>query len=152
MSRAVITLNWPGDYQKAHAWIEKCPVGSRLEFSPPQRTVPQNKRMWAMLTDIASQVKAETMVRGKWMRTRRNTEWWKLFFLASLGLEREQARDPSDHSTLVSFDRTSSSDLGKDEFSDLIELMFAFGARTGVEWSDPAILPAPAPRITHVQP
>jgi hypothetical protein len=132
--------------------VEKCPVGSRLEFSPPKRTLSQNARMWAMLTDIASQTKAEVLVRGQWMRVKRSTEWWKLFFLASLGLEREQARDPSDHSTLVSFDRNSSSALGKDEFSDLIELMFAFGARAQVEWSDPAILQEPARRITHVQP
>jgi len=32
---------------------------------------------------------------------------------------------------------TSSSDLSRDEMTDLIEIIFAFGARHGVVWSDP---------------
>jgi hypothetical protein len=94
--------------------------------------------MWVMLTDVSTQVRAEIMVSGQWTRVRRSTGWWKYFFMGMLGQEREMARDPTDPSTIVSFDRNSTSDLGKTEFSDLIEVMYAFGARAGVEWSDPA--------------
>lgn len=148
--RALITLTWPADRQRAHKWVDGVPVGSRLEFKPPSRTLSQNSKMWIMLTDISVQVKGDVILRGQWTRVRRSPLWWKFFFMGMLGQEREMARDPTDPSMIVSFDRNSTSDLGKTEFSDLIELMYAFGARAGVEWSDPAEKKSPGNLDVHL--
>jgi hypothetical protein len=136
---AEIILQWPTDFKRAHAWIERCRqhLGARLVLYAPKRTIPQNDRMWAMLTDVSAQVQAEILVGGRYMRVTRETEWWKTFFMSLLGIERETARDPTDPSTVVSFDRLSTSRLDKEDFSNLIEVMFAFGARAGVRWTDP---------------
>ena len=56
MSRATIVLAYASDRSMAHAWIDKAPVNTRLEFKAPRRTLPQNDKLWASLTDIAMQV------------------------------------------------------------------------------------------------
>lgn len=58
--RAVITLKSPIRSQsperlKARAWVNNCPPGTRIEFRAPRRSVDQNSRLWAILTEIAKQ-------------------------------------------------------------------------------------------------
>ncbi|HQN52055.1 MAG TPA: recombination protein NinB, partial [Phenylobacterium sp.] len=59
---------------------------------------------------------------------------WKLVFLDALG--RELRMVPNlDGTGFVNLGR-SSSDLSKSEMTDLIELIFAYGAKHGVEFHD----------------
>ena len=126
MSRAVLILASDILRQKAARWVAKAPLGTRIEFKGPKRTLPQNDRMWAMLTDIAQQV--------KWHGLTLSTEDWKLVFLD--GLKRELRLVPNlDGTGFVNVGR-SSSDLAKGEMADLIELMFEFGARHNVTFND----------------
>lgn len=140
---AEIILQFKGDYDKAHRWLDalsKDPsmVGARVTYHKPRRTLPQNARMWAMLTDIAQQAKIRKLRGGRWITVRQSTDDWKLFFLGLLGVEREAMRDPYDpDAKTISIDRIHSSSLSKSEMSDMIELLFAFGARARVQWSDP---------------
>jgi hypothetical protein len=61
---------------------------------------------------------------------------WKLLFLDAL--KREVRMVPNlDGNGFVSLGR-SSSDLSKGEFGDLLDLVYSFGAREGVVFSDPA--------------
>lgn len=117
------------DRQKAINWITKAPVNTRVDFKAPKRSVPQNDRMWAMLTEVASQV--------EYHGTKLTPDDWKLIFLD--GLKREMRIVPNlDGNGFVNLGR-SSSDLSKAEMADLITLIEAWGLQHGVVFSDPAI-------------
>jgi hypothetical protein len=129
MSRALVTIRTDADRGRIWAWICKAPIGTRVEFKASKRSVPQNDRMWAMLTDIATQL--------KWHGQRLDTNDWKLLFLDAL--KREERTVPSiEGDGVVNLGR-SSSDLSKQEMTDLIQLIAAFGVNHGVTFNDPAV-------------
>jgi hypothetical protein len=106
--------------------VSRLPDGTRVEFKETKRSIPQNDRLWAMLTDIAAQV--------KWHGLRLAADDWKLLFLDAL--KREVRMVPNlDGNGFVSLGR-SSSDLSKAEMTDLIDLIHAFGANHGVVFHD----------------
>lgn len=125
MSRALLVLNTNADRQKATAWVQQAPWGTRIEFKASKRSLPQNSRMWAMLTEIAEQVTHHGM--------KLSPVDFKLLFLDAL--KRELRAVPAlDGTGFVNLGR-SSSDLSKDEMTQMIELMFKFGAEHGVIFS-----------------
>jgi len=124
--RAVITINGADDRNRAHHWINRAPIGARFEFKGEQRTLEQNERMWAMLTDLSAQL--------RWHGRALTKEGWKLLFMDAL--DREYEAVPNlDGTGFVSLGG-SSSDLSIAEASDLIELIFAFGAQHSVVWKN----------------
>ena len=126
MTRAVLVLTGPAVRAKAVHWITKLPVNTRVEFKEPKRSMPQNDRMWAMLTDISAQVTYHGLKLAP--------DDWKLLFLDAL--KREVRMVPNlDGNGFVSLGR-SSSDLSKAEFSDLMEIISAWGASHGVTFHD----------------
>ncbi len=126
MSRALVVIYGKQDRDKVIAWAEKAPAGTRVEFKAAKRTLPQNDRFWAMLTDVAQQV--------PWHGIKLTPDDWKLIFLDAL--KREVRMVPNiDGNGFVNLGR-SSSDLGKEEMSDLMELISAFGANHGVQFHD----------------
>lgn len=128
MSRALFVLNTPADRIRAVTLIQKAPTGTRVEFKAAKRSLDQNARMWAMLTDVAGQL----VWHGKKLRP----DDWKLVFMD--GLKRELRIVPNiDGSGFVNLGR-SSSDLTKSEMSDLMELITEFGTRHGVVFNDEA--------------
>lgn len=126
MSRWTHIINGIADRRKAADWCMRAPPGMRIEFKETKRTLPQNDRMWAMLTDISGQA----MLGGK----RFTTEQWKVIFLHALGQEIQLLPSLDGHG-FVPWGQ-SSSDLTKDEMTGLIELMFKFGAEHGVQFQD----------------
>lgn len=125
MSRALITLRGAADRSRATSWVAQAPFGTRVEFKQTKRSLPQNDRMWAMLTDVARQL--------PWHGQKLTPDDWKLIFLD--GLKGEIRTVPNlDGNGFVSLRR--SSDLSKDEMSQLIELIAAFGVEHGVEFGD----------------
>lgn len=125
MSRALLVLNSQDTRQKASTWVAKAPAGTRVEFKGPKRTLDQNARLWAHLTDVAEQA---THAGKKWP-----TEVWKVLFLH--GLQSEIQLVPSlDGSGLVPLNRTS--DLSKQEMGDLITFIEVWGAENGVTFHD----------------
>lgn len=126
MSRALITVQKPEDRIRAARWCSQAPAGTRIEFKAPKRSLPQNDRMWAMLTDIAAQ---------KEHAGRKYTpDQWKILFMHAFG--REVQFIPSlDNSTFIPWGQ-SSSDLSKQEMTDLIEFMLAWGAQNSVTFHD----------------
>lgn len=126
MSRALITIHSKTDRDRAVRWASQLPFGARIEFKAPRRTLPQNDRMWAMLTDVATQL--------LWHGIKLSPDDWKLIFLD--GLKRELRLVPNmDGTGFVNLGR-SSSDLSRGEISDLFELISAFGAQHGVVFHD----------------
>lgn len=125
MSRALITLYGAADRSRATNLISQAPSGTRVEFKHAKRTTPQNDRMWAMLTDVSRQL--------PWHGQKLTPDDWKLIFLD--GLKGEVRTVPNlDGNGFVSLRR--SSDLSKDEMSQLIELIAAFGVEHGVQFGD----------------
>lgn len=128
MSRALITILSDRDRLTVTHWVSRAPIGTRVEFKASKRSLAQNDRMWAMLTDLAQQV--------EWHGLKLKADDWKLIFLDAL--HREVRAVPNmDGTGFVNLGR-SSSDLSKEEMSDLIELLFKFGAEHNVTFHDPA--------------
>jgi hypothetical protein len=100
--------------------------GTRVELKEAKRTTDQNARLWAMLTDVATQL--------TWHGQKLSTEDWKLVFLDAL--KREMRMVPNINGNgFVNLSR-SSSDLSKAEFSDFMEIIAAFGAEHGVVFAE----------------
>jgi len=88
-----------------------------------QRTIDQNKKMWAMLGDISKQV-----VYG----TKLTKEDWKDVLSASL--KKQKAVPGIDGGFVVLGARTSKMSIP--EMIDMIELSYAFGNEHNVKWSE----------------
>lgn len=122
MSRATVIVHHAADRALIANWAAKVPNGTRVEFKAPKRTLPQNDRFWALLTDVAMQ---------KEHAGRRYTpDQWKVLFLHAMG--REVQFIPSlDNSTFIPWGQ-SSSDLSVSEMGDLMTFIEAWGAENGV--------------------
>ena len=127
MSRATVILNSAEARRRVGKWAMSAPSGTRVEFKEVKRSLPQNDRMWAMLTDVSKQ--AEHVGR------RYTPDEWKVLFMHALGQEVEFL-PALDGKTFVPFGHRSS-DLGKSEMTALIELIFAWGAEHGVVFHEP---------------
>lgn len=126
MTRATLVLHSPEIRARAINWVQRMPAETRVEFKAPKRTLPQNDRFWAHLTDVAMQL--------PWHGIKLSADDWKLIFLDAL--KRELRMVPNlDGSGFVNLGR-SSSDLSKGEMADLITLIEEFGARHGVVFHD----------------
>ena len=126
MARALLTMREVADREKAARWVMAAPVGTRVEFKRPKRTLPQNDRMWAMLTDIASQKEHA----GR----KYSPDQWKVLFMHACVRE-VQFIPALDNGTFIPWGQ-SSSDLSKQEMTDLIEFILAWGAENGVVFHD----------------
>lgn len=106
--------------------ILAAPPRSVLTVKPPKRTLDQNAKLWAMLSDVS---------RAKPDGRELTPDVWKALFLHALdqSIRFEMALD-GNGMVPVGF---RSSRLTKAQMSDLIELISEYGARHGVEWSEP---------------
>ena len=128
MSRALVTIRSAADRSRIANWAKNVPDGTRVEFKQTKRSIPQNDKMWAMLTEIARQL--------VWHGQRLSPDDWKLVFLDAL--KREKRLTPNLYGNgFVNLGR-SSSDLTKEEMSELMELIAAFGAEHEVTLHDKA--------------
>ena len=126
MTRALLVLSSDHIREKAALWCQKLPPGTRVEFKAPKRSLPQNARMWAMLTALSRQV--------EWHGLRLDPEDWKLIFMDALN--REVRMVPNiDGTGFVNLGR-STSRLSKEEHSDLTTLIERFAAERGVDLGD----------------
>ena len=127
MSRALLVLSSPEMRAKARDWATRAPDKTRVTFQAPSRTVPQNSRLWAMLTDVSGQLEH--------FGRKYDADTWKVIFLHALG--RETRFVPAlDGQGFVPIGQ-SSSDLSVAEMTDLIELIFAEGTSRGVIFHEP---------------
>lgn len=94
------------------------------------RTPKQNRRMWAMLNDLARQV--HWPVDGVMQLL--DPEDWK--HVMSAGLKKHQRVAAGIEGGFVILGQHTSK-FSRREMADLITLMFAFGGDKGVNWTDP---------------
>ena len=91
------------------------------------RSLSQNRKLWPMLNDVQKQV--------DWYGDNLDTDDWKAMFMSSLHKQRSV---PGIYGGFVGLSKRSSK-LNKEEFSDLIEVIYAFGSERNVAWSEPAL-------------
>lgn len=125
MSRALVILNSNADRRRVSAWAHKAPIGTRVEFKTSKRSLDQNAKFWAMLTEVATQAEHA----GK----RYTPDQWKTLFMAACGNE-VQFLPSLDGTTFIPWGNRSS-DLSKEEMTQLIEFILAWGAEHGVIFS-----------------
>jgi hypothetical protein len=118
-----------GETQRAHArhLIDIADAGDIMQLSKPTRTLDQNAKLWPMLEDLQSQVLELEMY---------SVEDIKLRFLNALGVEMRFLPTLEGQGLFPVGMRSST--LTKEQFSGLIELLYAYGAKHEVRWSDPA--------------
>ena len=100
-----------------------------MEIQDTPRTLDQNKKMWSLLHDIAKQV--EWPVNGKMQKL--CADDFKDIFTAELRKEQRVAQGISGGFVLLG---AHTHKMKKRELSDLIEMLYAFGAERGVTWSE----------------
>lgn len=111
--------------RRAAAYLMDVPEGYVVTVQEPTRSLDQNSKLWPMLHDISRQV--------EWYGNKLTDEEWKDVFSAAL--KRQKVVPGLDGGFVVCGQRTSQ--MGKREFSDLVELMYSFGAEHDVRWSEP---------------
>ena len=107
--------------------LEAGPVELVLRRPKNQRSLDQNRRLWAVLSDVSRQV--------EWYGRYLPKEAWKDIFSAAL--ERQDVVPGLEGGFVMIGGRTSK--MTKQRFADLLTLIDAFGAEQGVQWSDPAL-------------
>lgn len=102
----------------------------RLETREEKRSLPQNARLHAALTDISRQV--------EWAGKKRELDVWKRLMVASWmrakGESGEILPALDGHGVDVVYRHTST--LSKPECSELLEYLYAWGTEHGVVWSE----------------
>jgi hypothetical protein len=106
------------------AALDHAPDGYVAHIGPNKRSLEQNKKLWAMLTDVAAQV--------QWYGQKLSPYDWKNMFTASL--DKTKCVPGIDGGVVVL--GSSTSHMNKAKFAELIELITAFGAERGVKWKD----------------
>jgi len=124
MTKRTVPLNTPAQKQFAHRLLDAAPMGHVLEIREPRRSSEQNDKMWAMLTDIA---------RAKPLGRKLEPEQWKSVFMDAIGKKPNWIPNLEGDGVLCTGYR--SSHLSKQDMSDLIEQIYAFGAANGVVWN-----------------
>lgn len=111
---------------KAKHWIDIAPDKTRVTFQETKRSLPQNARLHAMITDIAKQ----KLYHG----IRLSVKDWKLVFLDALDGEVRIVLNLAG-TGFVNLGR-STSDLSVKDCGDMMEILSAWGAANGVVFQD----------------
>jgi hypothetical protein len=107
-----------------------------VEIKPETRTLAQNARLWAMLTDLAKQV--------DWYGRKLSAEEWKHVMTASM--TKQDVVPGIDRGFVVLGKSTSK--MTKPEMSELQDLIEAFGAQQGVRFTAPEYVDPETGEIT----
>ncbi len=111
--------------QMAIQAIINAPDGYVVMIQENTRSLDQNSKLWALLTDVSRQV--------EWYGRKLSPEDWKHVF--SSALKKQDVVPNIDGDGFVVLGQ-STSKMSKREFCDLVELIMCFGANHNVEWTD----------------
>lgn len=122
-----------GDSQRdfARRCIAEAPVGWVVKIGAETRRDAQNRKLWPMIADIQAQVPKTAAF---------TADDVKMQFLNALGVEMRFL--PTLEGEGMFPVGMKSSTLTVQQFAGLIELLYEYGARHGVQWSDDRSLAA----------
>lgn len=124
MAQTVI-LGSKREREIAKTLIDRAPFNAVLSIREAKRTVEQNDKLWAMLSDIS---------RAKPDGRMHTPEVWKCLFMHACGHATQFEMGLNGQPFPTGY---RSSKLTKNEMSDLIESIYAYGAEKGVVWTEP---------------
>lgn len=131
MSKVTIKLVGGEQRLRARNLIGRAPDGFVVTISEPTRTLDQNAKLWAMLADVR---------RAKPEGRDWTDEQWKCVFMDACGHQADFVPKLDEPGFVcIGF---KSSHLTKAQFAELIECIYAYGARHDVRWSEPQSLAA----------
>ena len=109
----------------AHRLVDSAPEGSVMEIKPPRRTLDQNAKLWATLTEISA-----AKPKGRHL----TPDVWKSLFMHALDhAQRFEMALDGKGMVPVGF---RSSRMTKAQMADLIEFVNAYAAEHGIELKD----------------
>lgn len=122
------TIRLVGQSQRdfAKQQVDAAPAGYVVKIAAETRRDAQNRKLWPMLSDIQRQVPEMAAY---------SADDIKLRFLNALGVEMRFLPALEGAGSFPIGMRSST--LTVEQFSGLIELLYAYGAKHGVRWSDP---------------
>lgn len=123
MSQTVI-LRGPVQRDFARYLIDRAPVDAVVTIAEAKRSLEQNSRLWAMLSDV-SRAKPDSRMH--------TPEVWKTLFMHACGHAVQFEMGLNGQPFPTGF---RSSRLTKSQMSDLMEFIAEYGARHGVRWSE----------------
>lgn len=121
-----VFLSTPRQREIAKSVIDRTPDDYCVRFGKVTRTDKQNRKLWPMIADIQRQVPEMATF---------TAEQTKLRFMDALGCELTFL--PKLEGAGMFPTGLKSSTLTVEQFGGLIELLYEYGARHGVEWTDP---------------
>lgn len=127
MSRQTFVLYGRNSREAAVQYIRTAPDGTSVDCRNRRRSLDQNAKLWAMLSDISRQV--------QWHGEHLSPADWK--DLATASLRKCRFVPGLDPGTVVPLGMRTS-EMTKAECSDLLELLNAFAAEHGVVFSGEA--------------
>ena len=110
--------------QRAQQAIKDAQQGYVVTIKEPTRNLEQNALLWSLLAQVS-----KTVI---WYGQKLSSDDWKNIFSASL--KKTKVVPGIDGGFVVCGQSTSN--MSKRDFSDLCEVIFAFGAQQGVEFSE----------------
>ncbi len=111
--------------ERAVRLVLGAPRGYVCTVAEPKRTLDQNSRLWAMLTDVSV---------SKPLGRRETPDQWKAIFMAACGWEVTFLEGLDGKPFPQGF---RSSQLTKTQMTTLQDFIQAWGDQNGVTWSDP---------------
>lgn len=120
-----IILRGPVQRDFARYLIDRAPVDAVVTIAEAKRSLEQNSRLWAMLSDVS---------RAKPDGRMHTPEVWKTLFMHACGHAVQFEMGLNGQPFPTGF---RSSRLTKSQMSDLMEFIAEYGARHGVRWSEP---------------
>lgn len=128
MSRQAFTLFDTDQRRKVAKLVAELPKFSRVEIKGPARTLDQNNKLWAMLTDLSEQ--------AEWAGKKRSTHDWKDLMTAAVKVAAGLEAVPGLEGGLMILG-LHTSEMDVSEMADVITYMLQWGDAHGVVWSDP---------------
>lgn len=125
-TRQTVTIQGPQEREQIARWARNVEAGTVVTFRKKSRSTEQNAKLHAMLGEVSAQV--------EWYGQKLDLDDWKDMFTASL--RHARVVPGIDKGTFVPLGMHTST-LTIEEMSNLIELIYAFGAEHGVVFKDP---------------
>lgn len=119
---ATVNITSEGERARVLHWAKIAPMGTVVRFLKPKRTIPQNDRMWAILTDVAHQA---THNGNKY-----TPDQWKQLFMHACGHEAHFMAGLNGEPFPAGF---RSSQLSKEQMVELQDFIEYWCAENGVK-------------------
>lgn len=126
MSGQTVILRGASQRDFAKRLIDRAPSDAVVTIREATRTLDQNAKLWAMLSDVS---------RAKPDGRCHTTDTWKSLFMHACGHKVQFEMGLDGEPFPLGF---RSSKLTKAQMADLIECIYEYGARHGVQWTEEA--------------